>query len=401
MRSSILLFALAVSPVPSFGQRQAPPEGAYDRRAYERGEPTLPRRDRDLRLYLVTAAHYAAIDREAALREIRTWSAAEIGRATAALQGQTKNLRSDPTTPEHVDFHLVEAAVLLHAEAGLLYLQQQYLSQAKVHLIAAVDLHQWSRNAAIDVRNWATARQHAFKKEFSNRVVDPRLVIRESIDSRDLHVALAAAALALGFPELAAPLAEKVRAAAPRDAEVQLLAGCAEEGVAMEKAVLDRASDAAPARARAETAFREALVLDPESHEARLRLGKLLLDAGRAAEAEPLLAEVDAKTTDARQRYLARLFLARWAERSGRSERSIEEYRHALETWPGSQAARLGLAHALEKSSGPAASRRIIGPAVDPYRPRGATDPWFLYPIGPPGLAETVLQRVRDRTLRQ
>jgi tetratricopeptide (TPR) repeat protein len=238
--------------------------------------------------------------------------------------------------------------------------------------------------------------QHLFK----DRPADKELEIRESIDGRDFYVVLAAAALALGYAETAGPFAEKACREAPQDAEVHLVLGCVASALAAEKALQHHDSDAARAREDAEKAFRDALALDPATHEARLRLGKLLLDEHRTLEAEPLLAEIDAKATDARQRYLARLFLGRAAERSGRSEDAIRSYRRALTIWPDSQAARLALAHALEKSSGPGASRELVGTIFDPSRRRdGPSDPWFLYPIGPPGLAQAAFKRVWDRTL--
>jgi tetratricopeptide (TPR) repeat protein len=348
----------------------------------------------DLQLYLATAAHYASGYRTPALREIRRWSRPEIVRAVAVLRTDEKKLRSAVKEPGEIDFHAVEGAVLLHAEAGLLFLQEQRLAPAKLHLDAATEILQWSRRAAADRRNWTTMRRHSFKE----RPPDPALELKESIDGRDFYVALASAALALGYAEAAGPFAEQARLEAPRDPEVQLLLGGVASGLALEKALQHRDSDASRARKDAEKAFREALALDPETHEARLRLGKLLLDDSRTSEAEPLLAEVDAKATDARQRYLARLFLGRAAERGGRIEEAIRSYRGALEAWPDSQAAGLALAHVVEQSSGPGASRELVGALLDPSRPRaGPSDPWFLYPIGPPGLAQATFNRVWDR----
>jgi cytochrome c-type biogenesis protein CcmH/NrfG len=338
----------------------------------------------DLRLYLATAARYASGNRTAALGEIRQWWFPEIARATAALRRQEKHLRSEAKDPDDIDFHTVEAAVLLHAQAGILFLQDQKLPSAKVHLDASSELLQWSRHAAADRRNWTTMRRYAFK----DRPPDPALELEESINARDFYVALASAALALGYAEAAGPFAAQAAIEAPRDSEVQLVLGCVASGLAMEKAVQQRDSDAARARKDAEKAFRDALAVDPLTHEARLRLGKLLLDTNRATEAEPLLAEVDAKATDDRQRYLARLFLGRAAERNGRSEDAIRSYRRALEAWPDSQAARLGLAHALENSSGPGASRELVGALLDPTR----RPP-------PPGLAQAAFNRVWDRPL--
>jgi tetratricopeptide (TPR) repeat protein len=350
----------------------------------------------DLGLYLTTAAHYTAGNRTAALREIRQWGPSHIERATAALRREEKRLRSAVTYPDDIDFHLVEAAVLLHAEAGLLFLQDQRLRQAKLHLDTSVELHQWSQRAVAEARNRVAMRRYAFK----DSPADPRLEIQASINSRDFYVALATAALALGYAETASPVAEKGRHDAPLDPEVQLVLGCVASGLATEKVLQHHDSDAARARKDAERAFREAVALAPAMHEARLRLGKLLLDERRVIEAEPLLAEVDAKATDDRQRYLARLFLGRAAERRGRSEEAIRSYRRALEAWPDSQAARLALAHALEKSSGPGASRELVGAILDPSRRRdGPSDPWFLYPIGPPGLAQSTVKRVWGRML--
>ena len=352
----------------------------------------------DLQLYLATAAHYGSGYRTAALGEIRKWSLPEIARAAAALRKEEKHLRSEVKDPDDIDFHTVEAAVLMHAQAGILFLQEQKLRSAKVHIDASSELLQWSRRAAADRRNWTTMRRHAFK----DRPADASLELKESIDARDFYVALASAALALGYAEAAGPFAAQAALEAPRDSEVQLVLGCVASGLATEKAVQHRDSDAARARKDAVKAFRDALAVDPLTHEARLRLGKLLLDTNRATEAEPLLAEVDAKATTERQRYLARLFLGRAAERNGRSEDAIRWYRRALEAWPDSQAARLALAHALEKSSGPGAAREVVGALLDPTpRPAEPSDPWFLYPIGPPGLAPAAFNRVWQRPSRR
>ena len=352
------------------------------------------RSQKDLRLYLATAAHYDSGYRTAALRAIRQWGVREIAWATAALRQREKHLRSEVKDPDDIDFHTVEAAVLMHAQTGILFLQEQKLRSAKVHLDASSELLQWSRRAVADRRDWTTMRRHAFK----DRPIDTSLELKESFDGRDFYVALASAALALGYAEAAGPFAAQAAIEAPRDSEVQLVLGCVASGLATERAVQHRDSDAARARKDAEKAFRDALAFDPLTHEARLRLGKLLLDTNRATEAEPLLAEVDAKATTERQRYLARLFLGRAAERSGRSEDAIRWYRRALEAWPDSQAARLALAHALEQSSGPAAARELVGTLLDRTRRLDRpSDPWFLYPIGPPGLAQAAFNRVWER----
>jgi hypothetical protein len=175
----------------------------------------------DLGLYLATAAHYASGNRTAALREIRQWGLSQIEGATMALLLGEKRLRSVVKDPDDIDFHIVEAAILLHAETGLLFLQDHRLRWAKVHLDTSVQLQQWSRRAAADARNRAAMHRYAFK----DRPADPRLELQESIDGRDFYVALAAAALALGYAETAIPFAAQALHDAPLDAEVQLVLG--------------------------------------------------------------------------------------------------------------------------------------------------------------------------------
>jgi tetratricopeptide (TPR) repeat protein len=344
----------------------------------------------ELGFYLTTAGHYAAGSRAAAVREIQTWEPHHIDGAVAALQGQRDRLRSEPRYPGDIDFRTVEAAVLLHAEAGLVRLQERGAVAARMQLDTAVDLYQWSRRAVVHARNRTAIRRSAFKEE-----PGPRFDLQTSIDGRDFYVALAAAALALGYAEPAMPMAERARLEAPRDAEVQLLLGCAAAALADEKVLERRDADAERARADAERSFREALALSPETPEARIRLGKLLLDRQRPREAEPLLDEADRKAADDRQRYLARLFLGRAAERGARPEDAVAAYRRALEVLPQGQAARLGLALALERSSGPAVSRELVRAMLaTPAGSDSPSDPWFLYPVGPPGLAEAAFDRV-------
>jgi tetratricopeptide (TPR) repeat protein len=184
------------------------------------------------------------------------------------------------------------------------------------------------------------------------------------------------------------------------DAGAHLVSACVNASLAEEFALRGRDADAQQAREAAERALRDTLALDPGLQEARLRLGKLLLDVGRAVEAESLLAEVDERADDDRQRYLARLFLGRVAERLERPEEALRLYGRALEAWPDSQAARLALARALERSSGPAAPLVLVGATLGASRrPDRAEDPWWLYLSGPLELTRATLERVWTRTL--
>src|SRR6187455_2857240 len=97
----------------------------------------LLRPQNDLRLYLSTAAQYASGNRAGALREIRQWSLREVAQAIAALRREQVHLRSEAKDPDDIDFHTVEAAVLMHGQAGILFLQTQDIRAAKLHLDAS------------------------------------------------------------------------------------------------------------------------------------------------------------------------------------------------------------------------------------------------------------------------
>lgn len=348
--------------------------------------------------YLKVAEAYATAEHDAALREIRQWRPSEIKAAVADLRGREDRLRAVATGPKDIAFGTVEAAVLMHAEAGLRALQALGTQESAVHLRASMNLFNWSRQAAVRARSLANTR--ALLDRRLDGLAATVAEIRERIDRVEFFEALAAATLAMGFPDTARPFALEARDAAPLDAEVQLVFGCVAESLAGANLVQGRADEAARLQEEARRAMRATLAADPGRHEARLRLGRLLLARGALDEAEPALEAVARDTAGARERYLARLFLGRLAERRGRLEDAARHYANALELWPDSQAARLGLALVLETNEGPAAARPVVGESLSASRrPNRATDPWWLYPFGPPGIGEAALGRVWRRAL--
>lgn len=371
----LLLWLLAVAQAPAAGP---PPE------------PSLSS-------YLAAAGVYATADHAAALREIREWPLPAVDAAVADLRRQERRLRAAPAAPDDIAFSTVEAAVLMHAEAGLLALQALSGDEAEVHLRASTGLLEWSRRAAATARNLGSTRASLDARHGG---VAPGPEIRERIDRAGFYRSLAAAALAVGSPTTARPFAEEARLSAPLDAEVQLVFGCVAESLAEERSVRQRASEADRLHEEAGHAMLDALALDPGLHEARLRLGRLLLVKGALIEAEAPLEAVERSSADPRQRYLSRLFLGRVAERRRRADEAARLYARAIELWPDSQAARLALAHALETQYGPAAAPPVVGASLSASRrPDRAADPWWLYLFGPPGLAEAALARVWKEAL--
>jgi tetratricopeptide (TPR) repeat protein len=130
----------------------------------------------------------------------------------------------------------------------------------------------------------------------------------------------------------------------------------------------------------AESDYREATNADPTLAEAWLRLGRVLALQSRRDEAHVALARVPELTTDTRWRYLALLFRAAAYEADGKSEATEPSYRGALEVWPSSQAARLGLSRLrAERGAWDEARKELDG--VGGAGGSG-DDPWWAYDFG-------------------
>jgi tetratricopeptide (TPR) repeat protein len=126
----------------------------------------------------------------------------------------------------------------------------------------------------------------------------------------------------------------------------------------------------------------EALLVDhPAVLEAHLRLARLELRLGRAERAEAHLVRVAGLEPDARQAYLAALFLADVYERQGRLAEAIAAYGVAQQNWPSAQTPGIGLARLRALSGSHEEARaalnalRLERPADVPQR----SDPWMGY----------------------
>ena len=194
--------------------------------------------------------------------------------------------------------------------------------------------------------------------------------------------------------------AAEARHLAPTDPQAILAAGCAQEGQAHLRALDGAKNDARRLATRAEESFKDVLAIDASADEARLRLGRLFGEEGRLTEAEPLLERVEREAKDARQRYLALLFLARAAERRKDPHRAGDLYSRALEAQPDGTAARLGLALQLERQAGPVAARTVVLEALSRARRLDSPpDPWSSYLFGRVDAASAELKQVWDKVL--
>jgi tetratricopeptide (TPR) repeat protein len=176
----------------------------------------------------------------------------------------------------------------------------------------------------------------------------------------------------------------------PKDASLYLVRGTAAEtegtfAPTLDLVALDRGDENSQAY-RAERALRlarqalgQAVTLDPELHEARLRLGRTLWLLGDRPGALSNLERVARESQAPLLAYLSQLFLARVYAGGGRFADAERAYRAALAAQPGSQAAVLGLAELQARRDGIAATRPLVVAAVAHAPRKDARDPYWSY----------------------
>lgn len=125
--------------------------------------------------------------------------------------------------------------------------------------------------------------------------------------------------------------------------------------------------------------YRQAVAAHPALAEPRLRLGRMLALLDRVDEAERQLGIAMALQPDARQAYLAALFLADLRERQDRPEEALAAYAAALQAWPGAQAPVVAMAR-LRVLTGAADAARALLAGIHAERDmRERSDPWLGY----------------------
>jgi tetratricopeptide (TPR) repeat protein len=148
--------------------------------------------------------------------------------------------------------------------------------------------------------------------------------------------------------------------------------------------------------AEAERYYIEALRIDPDRREARLRLGNVRVLQDRAAEGVADLERVALESPLAWERYLARLFEGRGRERLGDIEGAIAAYSAAVEAVPFAQTGALALGRALDLAGERTrAQEAFTAAALDDI---SSIDPWWEYCGGrlERGVFEAQLRRLLE-----
>lgn len=133
----------------------------------------------------------------------------------------------------------------------------------------------------------------------------------------------------------------------------------------------------------AETHFLQAIALDPDAVEPRVRLARIRVLQGRPADAVPVLDRASVDAPEREVRYYAALFLGQAHETLGNPDLARAAYERAVDLYPLSQPAHLALSLlALESADVETARsmpRRIAGAAASD---RMQQDPWWAYHMG-------------------
>jgi tetratricopeptide (TPR) repeat protein len=150
----------------------------------------------------------------------------------------------------------------------------------------------------------------------------------------------------------------------------------------------------------AEKCYRQALAVRPGLHHARVRLGRVLQLLGRTEDSIRELEGVLAAAPEARDRYLAHLFLGCAHEESRRLDRAAAEYEQALRVVPDGQAAAVALSHALHGLGRWPASVDTLRAGVDRAGRRQTVDPWWPYVAGQSETPAAMFEALRAELTR-
>jgi len=150
------------------------------------------------------------------------------------------------------------------------------------------------------------------------------------------------------------------------------------------------------ALAFAETQLGLALAADPTLIEARVRLGRVLIEAGRLDEAARALEATIAAEPRPYLTYLAQLFLGDARERAGRPEDALTCYRAAIDAYPLGQAAPTALAHALHRLGDHDAAFAVVRASLALEFQGGQADPWWAYGLSQLRPFDVLLESLRE-----
>jgi tetratricopeptide (TPR) repeat protein len=376
-------------------------------------------RDPDIVEYLELVASYRAGRDEAAVAALRGWDKARLERTVRALPGSLAPvLRVCPELPEHVAFATIDAAVLLHTDAAIVALNRERPVEGGIHLDQAQKLLNWTLRFTAEIESVSGGgRRVASPADERALCGAPR-----PITERDWLLAVSLLTLRAWTLPAAEHFVTRLADIAPDDTNAQFATGAVHEALALnltqynlppplwrltgshynlaQEGYARGQRDVQKYREQSARAYARALSLEPARQDIRLRLGRVLYQRGRGAEAQRELEQVAASATATDDRYLAALFLGRIAEDADRLDEAVRWYERAIALNASSHVARKALAHALDHKGLVVRAREALRLALTV--PEGPTaDPWTAYPHGPWQIGYDLLSSLRTQVQRR
>jgi tetratricopeptide (TPR) repeat protein len=294
---------------------------------------------------------------------------------------------------------LTPVAALLHIETAYQLLQKRQDKQAVQHLLFARLLADWTR--------WRFILDYLPSD-------DDKLAYQQL--RRDVYLSIAWILQSSLEEEALKEHLELGRKNLPDEPEIWLASGSAEELFA-EPAMLKRLKlpetrvTRVPTDTRIETArlrflekaeeyHREATTRDPNLAEAQVRLGRVLAQRGKLAEALVVLEAARRLESPSEIGYLAALFLAGVTEEASEpAVPAFELYQEVVERWPECQSGHLGLSRAYSARGNGQAALDALKPLWKQPEHRACFDAWWVYRSGQAWRLKAMLEAFRERVV--
>jgi tetratricopeptide (TPR) repeat protein len=333
-------------------------------------------------------------------------------KATDALDADLRRLAvavDDARIHGDHDNYILRRGALLHADIAMLVLRpgEAHTTDGAGTLDAGVTLAISDGEGTPDVRpiaiHWAVARM------LLDNVVPPgAAAVAPGHDDMVRQWYRATATWMQRAQQYQTEHLSHARALFPQDADILFLSGWAHEtyaGPAIQSAVqsaslpagvvLDVASDRNELRA-AERFFRGALAARPAFGEAHLRLGRVLVLRGRAADAVVELQQAIASLQDERLLYYAELFSGAAQEAMGQFDLARTSYEKAVKLSAAAQSPRLALSALARRVGDRAGALRALQDVFE--LPEGSAqrdEPWWSYFAAQARNADILLDELR------
>jgi tetratricopeptide (TPR) repeat protein len=361
--------------------------------------------------YLDIVWNYYDGNYQQAIEEIAAWPVDgirerafnDLDKVVIAAQGvQSMALLSDGQRLSVVKIWatLTPVAALLHVEAGYHLLQKGQDKAGVQHLLMARLMADWTRWRFILDYLPTEGKELAYKQLRRDIYLTIAWILQSAAEQAALkeHLTLARKNLA-DEPEiwLASGSAEELFA------DPAMLKGLQKTNSRVprdtwELTMRDRFLE------KAEEYHREAIARDPALAEAHVRLGRVLQQRGKLADARAALEAARRLESPSEVGYLATLFLAGVIDEasgpaSATQAPAFDLYAALVERWPECQSGHLGLSRAYSARGNGAAALDALKPLRKDQEQRACFDGWWVYRSGQAWRLKASLQALRERVV--